>query len=409
MLDNDAAGRAIERLNDPTRGSPFLEGSGAAGTPAGSNSPFLQGPIRSIPQAVRTAITRTGVGGSAAARIRRDRGISFPSLTADELVSSQFEGEAELRARAADIARGRDVRRALTLQLGESEDAAFRRQRLKEGRPTRAALTFDFDQAEKARKALEKTGEVLSANERFARGFASSVVTMGDAFERFGSNVARSLGNVRDLFGSLKQTVMQFFNDIIGAGLQNLVRSTLGPIFGSIGGGGAAAGSALGMFGFGQGFGLGGASGISGGLNNVIGGASAVFSGSSKFSLSGLGTSLLNAAPLIGLGIGSQLGGKSLGGNILGAAGGLLTGTFAAASLGSTSGLAGLAPTLFSNPITAVIGAGLLVGSVFLGKAKQRRQDEEASGQLLTSALEAIRQLKSGIASDSIDGGQAQS
>jgi len=361
-----------------------------------------------------SATRRTGAGGgrvtgttTRAATRRRDSGIIFPSLTAAELVSSQFEGEEEFRARSATIARGRDLRRALTLQLGESEDAAFRRQRLEEGRLTRAAATFEFDQAEKARKAMEKTGELLSANARFARGFASSMETVGDAFERFGSNVARAFFNVRELFSGLKQAVFSFFNDLLGSTLQSLVRSTLGPLFGGVGGargGAAAGGSALSLVGFGQGFGLGGSGGGGGG---GFGGLGSILSGG-KLNLGGLGDSLLSASPLLGLSLGAGLGGKSIGGNILGAAGGLITSTFLATTLGAPGALGSLAPALFSNPLTAIAGAGLLVGAVLLGKASQRRKDEQASGEFLTQALSGITQLRDAIAADQIDGSQAR-
>src|SRR5262249_35299042 len=67
----------------------------------------------------------------------------------------------------------------------------------------------------------------ISNTERFMRGFNSQVETVGDAFDRFGQNVSRAFTNIRDLFGGLKQAVLQFFNDLVGQSLQNLVRSTL--------------------------------------------------------------------------------------------------------------------------------------------------------------------------------------
>jgi hypothetical protein len=50
----------------------------------------------------------------------------------------------------------------------------------------------------------------------------------------------------------------------------------------------------------------------------------------------------------------------------------------------------------------------LIVGGILLGKAKQRRSDEEAAGELLIQAQQAIVQLKDAIASDQIDGSQAR-
>src|SRR4029450_9480038 len=97
-----------------------------------------------------------------------------------------------------------------------------------------------LESAEKAQKALEKSGTLLSNNERFARGFASQIDTVGDAFERFGANVSDAFRNIGDLFGGLKRAVLSFFNDIIGGALQNLVRNTLGSLFGGGGGVGNA-------------------------------------------------------------------------------------------------------------------------------------------------------------------------
>jgi hypothetical protein len=49
---------------------------------------------------------------------------------------------------------------------------------------------------------------------------------------------------------------------------------------------------------------------------------------------------------------------------------------------------------LFSNPITAVVGGALLVGSILLGRSKQRRTDEEQAGIWLTDAVNGISQLR---------------
>jgi hypothetical protein len=124
--------------------------------------------------------------------------------------------------------------------------------------------------------------------------------------------------------------------------------------------------------------------------------------------LGGLGKSLAGAAPFLGLGLGGSLGGKSTAGNILGSAGGFLGGAFLAATV--TPGLfsAGAA-ALFSNPITAIAGAGLLVGSLLLGRAKQRKSDEQAAGEMLSQALQGIEQVLAQVSSGAIDAGQARS
>src|SRR4029434_7588862 len=92
-----------------------------------------------------------------------------------------------------------------------------------------------LESAEKAQKALEKSGTLLSDNERFATRIASQIDTVGDAFERFGANVSDAFRNIGDLFGGLKRAVLSFFNDLLGNALQNLVKNTLGGLFGSLG------------------------------------------------------------------------------------------------------------------------------------------------------------------------------
>jgi len=256
--------------------------------------------------------------------------------------------------------------------------------------------------AKEAAEALAKLPPILSDSERFMKGFAEATTSVGDAFERFGQNVARAFGNVRDLFNGLKQAVLGFFNDLLGSTLQNLVKSTLGGLFGGGGGGGfgnlfrsfAGGGGGLsapasvssgGLLGglFGGGAARGGSSSA---IDQFFGGSVPRTAGSvsSGFSFGALGSSFASAAPLLGLSIGSSLGGQSTFGNILGGIGGALAAF---------------------NPLLA---APLLVGAVLLGKAAQRRKDEEASGQFLTQALDAILQLKTGIATDQIEGSAAR-
>lgn len=105
------------------------------------------------------------------------------------------------------------------------------------------------------------------------------------------------------------------------------------------------------------------------------------------------------AAPLLGLSLGAGLGGQSRIGNILGGAGGLLVGGGIAAALapGLFAGLGSAAPLvtgLLANPFTAVVGVGLLVGAKLLGNAKQRKKDEEATGDWLQDAINGIFKLR---------------
>jgi hypothetical protein len=295
---------------------------------------------------------------------------------------------------------------------------------------------------ENARVKVQEVAVELSAAERFAKGFNSQIDTVGDAFERFGQNVSNAFRNVRDLFNGLKQAVLSFFNDLLGQSLQNLVRQTLGPLLSGLGGGNlfrtpSFAGGSGGLGSLAQAFA--GAAGGGGGItvppsvtatgqiaqglsnlgnpfaprqsatgifaNGVFGAGLAGFG--SRFSLSGLLGNLAGSAPLLGLGLGAGLGGQSVAGQILGAAGGAAVGlglSFGASvfsAAGGGRGALGPAALAALGPI-ALIGAPLLVGSILLGKAAQRRKDEEASGQFLTQALQGIEQLAAAVGSGQI-------
>jgi uncharacterized membrane protein YgcG len=106
-------------------------------------------------------------------------------------------------------------------------------------------------------------------------------------------------------------------------------------------------------------------------------------------------------APLLGVGIGASLGGQSRIGQAIGGIGGGLLGVgiTAAPAFLAKSALAGTLLGkgligLFSNPITAGVGAALLVGSILLSRSQQRRSDEQLSGDYLQSAVDQIIALK---------------
>jgi tape measure domain-containing protein len=128
-----------------------------------------------------------------------------------------------------------------------------------------------------------------------------------------------------------------------------------------------------------------------------------------KFSLSALGSSFAPLAPLLGLSLGSQLGGKGLGG-ILGGAGGLLLGgagatallggslgvsasIFGATGSASLAGLGGTVAGLLSNPFTIAAGAALLVGAMIYKKNKARQEAEKVRNQLSQDTLSAVYQI----------------
>lgn len=294
---------------------------------------------------------------------------------------------------------------------------------------------------------IEKTkllGVELSNAQRFMRGFGAATEDVGDAFERLGQNVSRALLDTTNLLGSLKNAVLSFFNDLLGQSLQGLLRSVFAPLAGLLGGGAAAGGiggifrtpstfpvnvassfasaafsggggglaappSLSSPFGFGQGFGIltGGGGGSSLAHEALHAGT---FTSTSKVGfLAGIGRSLGAAAPFLGVSIGAGLGGKSRLGQALGIAGGALGGTLAGVLTGGITNPAIV--SAFLGPLGAIAGplaAGLIVGAVLLGKAKQRKADEQASGEFLTQALAGIEQLASGIAADQIEGSQAR-
>lgn len=123
--------------------------------------------------------------------------------------------------------------------------------------------------------------------------------------------------------------------------------------------------------------------GATGGIHEV---GHTIASAGAGLSKAGIMTSLGGALPFLGLGIGANLGGKSRTGSILGGAGGLIAGgvgaAFLAPSLFASTGVLGsLGPAalgLLTNPFTAVVAGGLIVGSILLGRAKRRKQEEES-------------------------------
>jgi len=399
------------------------------------NSPFL-----STPEQSRAAAAAGGGGrtGGALTGGRTGGGGGVASSAARDAARKQAQEIAEMRKKILDaqnqffddrIKELEDVERAITGQNLENIRQGAEAEKLRANRPAQLALSaaarderirgIEAESAQLARNTARKAAEdlakvpvILSNSERLMRGFANATETAGDAFERFGANVAFAFTNVRTLFDSLKRAVLGFFNDLLGSALQNIVRGTLGGIFGSIGGSlgnlfrspvstpasisSGAAGALSPFIGFGQ------------GLSPVESGGTIALSTQAAFRpsfLGGIGKSLAGAAPFLGLSLGGGLGGQSIAGGILGSAGGFLAG-------GAVAGAAGLlgpaATAFFTNPFTAIAGVGLLVGGALLGKAKQRKQDEQASGEFLSQALNGIEQILAQVSAGGIDGSQAR-
>lgn len=258
------------------------------------------------------------------------------------------------------------------------------------------------------------------------------------AFEGVAGSLDRGIDRLTKKLG--------FFGDVINGVIKSIARNILANLFaptfggaavgGGIGGGGFLGAILGGVFGGGGGGLLGGIfstpptfpQSLSGpstfggilprpnpGFSEVLragagigvsGGTGGLFAGIFNKVFGGGAVSPL--LPLLGGTLGAGLGGQSTAGKILGAIGGGAVGlgaafgsaVFSAGGGLAAAGLAALGPA-------ALIGAPLIVGAILLGKAAQRRKDEEASGQMLTAALQQIEELKAGIASDQIDGSQA--
>lgn len=158
-------------------------------------------------------------------------------------------------------------------------------------------------------------------------------------------------------------------------------------VFGGLAAGASAAGPTL--------AGAAGGAGFFGGTGGFLGGLAA-------------------AGPLIGFAAGTALGGKSFAGQLIGGAGGALAGAglglLGYSALGgtlATTGFAGAAAAFLTNPFTIAIGGALLIGAYFLGKQKQRKQDEQQADAIWVNEREQTRAIIAAVNSDRMDGSEA--
>jgi TP901 family phage tail tape measure protein len=137
-------------------------------------------------------------------------------------------------------------------------------------------------------------------------------------------------------------------------------------------------------------------------------GAAATTLGGGKL---GIGGQLAAMAPLLGLSLGTKVGGQSVPGQILGGAGGLLAGgslaAFFAPGIFGTGALGSALVPFLTNPFTIAAAGALLVGSYFLGKSKQRKKDETARDEMKGDALGQIDALIKSVRLDQADGADA--
>lgn len=272
------------------------------------------------------------------------------------------------------------------------------------------------------------TGAVKAAKDALGIQSPSSI------FLAIGQNIMQAFAQGVTQNGSMAQfSIQRVFSSLVDSAVQ-LIDGGLKKLLGRFGGFGNVLAGALGGGGIG---GLGGfgtppfnpnASGRisippstnipipglprtgTGSLGGILGNLTGLFkgigfglpAGSQRGALAG-------ALPLLGLGLSSGLGGSSFAGQLLGGAGGALLGIgLTAAPAGLAGGALGFLAPLFSNPITAIVGAALLPGAFLLGRAKQRRADEGASGDFLTAAINGIRSLRNQVERDQIAGEEAR-
>ena len=188
-----------------------------------------------------------------------------------------------------------------------------------------------------------------------------------------------------------------------GFNFGNLFRTApfAGGNFGSLAGGSSAAG-------------LGNAAGLPLNILNTQGLLSSIGITQGTSSLAGIGlggvgglAGILGPA-LLGGALGSALGGQSTAGRILGAVGGGAVGIgalFGATVFGAGGGL-GAAALAALGPI-GLIGIPLLIGAILLGKAKQRKSDEQSADAIWVAEMNATRELIAGVKGDRIEGSDA--
>lgn len=387
---------------------------------------------------------------------RQDGALRLEELRIQNLVTAGVLNEAQ----------GREAILAVQQQFRDVLIQSLEIQKLAESDPLK------LQQLQAQIEQLRTLGLNLSPVEAFFKGLRSQSETLSESFERIGTAFKDRILGTLDAGIDRLTAKFGFFKDLLGDILKSLTRNVLARLFGAGGGasfGGAQAGG--GGFGVGNILGgllgggrpgggfltpsfnpnasgnpfialgglLGGgitapasSSGLGGlpsapgpfpvplltppGARPGVGSIAGLFGGlGNLFQGFGFGLKpgsplggLAAAAPLLGLTLGAGLGTDRLTSILGGVGGGLLGVGLTAAPAALAGGPLAFLGHLFSNPITAVIGAALLPAAFLLGRARQRRRDERTSGDFLQQAIDAIRDLKKQIESDQLIGTVAQ-
>ena len=391
--------------------------------------------------------------------------LDLPSL--DNPLAAATAAQTALDDKVADFGRTLEITRSAATNY-ERALAAINGELSGADQATKDQLLFfakrkdDFDlaqqQAEQAKRNIQQITDVFNQAfrdgfEKGPKAFFARIFSAGkETFQRLAANALATL--TTQILGGFLQRLGGLFGRSGGVAQPAGGGGGLGGFLGAIFGGGGSAAGGGGTFAGGGGFGsLGGLGGLirnftgggsslsapaslsagtlplniglgsqrtlglttplgggsfGGGIGGLLGG---LFKGIGFGKQAGSGGALAGALPLLGLSLGSGLGGQSGLGRILGAAGGGLLGiglSAAPAALGAGGAFASPAlAALFSNPITAVVGGALLVGALLLGKAKQRKADESLVDTYWVEYMNKTKSLTDQVNGDQIEGAQA--
>lgn len=286
--------------------------------------------------------------------------------------------------------------------------------------------------------------EALASTREQVRRIAEDVSSV---FSRAVENWSGSLGDFfKDIGRGFSDLLRRMVADLVQSKLSNVFEQVFSKIFGGGGGRSGGGGGFGGIFGVGgatppfaggsSGLSGGGIGGILSGIFGMGGGSPASLSagaagggwgemgrrlgfpsaGAAAGPLGGIGSAIGSILPMIGLSGGASLGGPSRFGSILGGAGGLLAGGIGAAFLapglfaaGGVFGSMGPAIAgLLTNPITAIVAGGLIVGAILLGRNAQRKKDEKTRNQATIDTRSALWQILAAVQTDQMDGNTAR-